>query len=61
MGGAPLGGLIAGSLTAHGGTRLAFAFAGTMALLVVAVGGTVLLAGRASVRRTVQPSRAPQG
>ena len=27
MGGAPLGGLIAGSLTAHGGTRLAFAVA----------------------------------
>ena len=46
MGGAPLGGLIAGSLTAHGGTRLAFAFAGTMALLVVATGATVLLTGR---------------
>jgi MFS family permease len=46
MGGAPLGGLLAGSLTAHGGTRLAFAFAGTMALLVVATGAAVLLAGR---------------
>ena len=46
MGGAPLGGLIAGSLTAHGGTRLAFAFGGTMALLVVATGATVLLLGR---------------
>ncbi len=46
MGGAPLGGLIAGSLTAHGGTRLAFAFAGTMALLVVTAGATVLLMGR---------------
>jgi MFS family permease len=61
MGGAPLGGLIAGSLTARGGTRLAFAFGGTMALLVVAVGGTVLLAGRASVRRVAQPSRSTQG
>ena len=46
MGGAPLGGLVAGSLTAHGGTRLAFAFAGTMALLVVATGAAVLLTGR---------------
>ena len=46
MGGAPLGGLIAGSLTAHGGTRLAFAFAGTMALLVVTVGAAVLVMGR---------------
>ena len=46
MGGAPLGGLIAGSLTAHGGTRLAFAFAGVMALLVAATGAAVLLAGR---------------
>ena len=46
MGGAPLGGLVAGSLTAHGGTRLAFAFAGTMALVVVPTGAAVLLAGR---------------
>ena len=46
MGGAPLGGLVAGSLTAYGGTRLAFAFAGTMALLVVAAGAAVLLTGR---------------
>jgi MFS family permease len=46
VGGAPLGGLLAGSLTAHGGTRLAFAFAGTMALLVVATAAAVLLAGR---------------
>jgi len=61
MGGAPLGGLIAGTLTAHAGTRLAFAFGGTMALLVVAVGGTVLLAGRGSVPRATQPSRSPQG
>ena len=46
MGGAPLGGLIAGSLTAHGGTRLAFAVAGTIAVLVVATGATVLFLGR---------------
>ena len=46
MGGAPLGGLVAGWLTAHGGTRLAFSFAGTMALLVVATGTGVLLTGR---------------
>ncbi len=38
MGGAPLGGLIAGSLTAQGGTRLAFSVAGTIAILVVAAG-----------------------
>ncbi|HET9937575.1 MAG TPA: MFS transporter [Gaiella sp.] len=56
MGGAPLGGLIAGWLTAHGGTRLAFAFAGAAALVVVAVGATVLLAGRreTSVRQTTR-------
>ena len=46
MGGAPLGGLIAGWLTAHGGTRLAFSFAGATALLVVATGTGVLLTGR---------------
>jgi MFS family permease len=46
MGGAPLGGLIAGTLTAHGGTKLAFTVAGTMAVLVVAVGASILLSGR---------------
>ena len=56
MGGAPLGGLVAGSLTAHGGTRLAFAFAGAMALLVAATGAAVLLTGRrARSRPTVDP------
>ena len=34
MGGAPLGGLLAGSSPTHGGTRLAFAVAGTIAILV---------------------------
>jgi MFS family permease len=52
MGGAPLGGLVAGSLTAQGGTRLAFAFAGTMAVVVVATAAAVLLAGR-------RPKRVP--
>lgn len=47
MGGAPLGGLIAGSLTAHGGTQLAFTVAGAAAVLVVGVGGAVLVAGGA--------------
>lgn len=47
MGGAPLGGLIAGSLTAHGGTRLAFTVGGTTAILVAGVGAAVLAAGRA--------------
>ena len=53
MGGAPLGGLVAGSLTAHGGTRLAFAFAGTMAVVVVTC-AAVLLAGRRP--RGISPS-----
>jgi len=51
MGGAPLGGLIAGSLTAHGGTRLAFTVAGTLAILVVAVGSGALLASRSAARK----------
>jgi MFS family permease len=57
MGGAPLGGLIAGTLTAHGGTRLAFAVAGTMAVLVVATGATVLLLGRRHPASTSQTTR----
>ena len=51
MGGAPLGGLIAGSLTAHGGTRLAFTVAGSIAIAVVTTAGVVLLAGRSSARK----------
>ena len=43
QGGAPLGGLLAGALTARGGTELAFVSAGTIAL-VVAVGLAVALA-----------------
>jgi MFS family permease len=49
MGGAPLGGLIAGSLTSLGGTRLAFASAGVIALTVAAAGALALV--RASPRR----------
>jgi MFS family permease len=49
MGGAPLGGLIAGSLTSLGGTRLAFASAGVVALTVAAAGALALV--RASPRR----------
>lgn len=49
MGGAPLGGLIAGSLVSLGGTRLAFASAGVVALTVAAAGVLALL--RASPRR----------
>lgn len=53
MGGAPLGGLIAGSLTSLGGTRLAFTSAGTLALLVAGFGTMALV--RASPRRRVEP------
>ena len=48
MGGAPLGGLLAGVLTDHGGTRLAFAIAGTFAVLVAVTGAVVVLGGRSS-------------
>lgn len=53
MGGAPLGGIIAGTLTAHGGTRLALLFAGSAAVVIVATGATVLLTG---VRRSTPQS-----
>jgi MFS family permease len=56
MGGAPLGGLLAGVLTDHGGTRLAFAVAGTFAILVATSGTLVMLAGRSSWGRRSQPS-----
>jgi MFS family permease len=46
QGGAPLGGLLAGWLTSRGGTQLAFAVAGGMAVTVAAVGAAVVLAGR---------------
>ena len=58
MGGAPLGGLIAGSLTAHGGTRLAFAVAGTMALLVAAAGAAVAARRAGGAPTRTQSTRA---
>lgn len=42
MGGAPLGGLLAGWLTTQGGTGLAFAVAGTIALSVAASGAAFI-------------------
>jgi MFS family permease len=48
MGGAPLGGLIAGWLTSQGGTRLAFSVAGTIAIVVAAAGTVVVLTGRST-------------
>jgi MFS family permease len=53
MGGAPLGGLIAGSLTSIGGTALAFTSAGIIAIVVAAVGALALV--RASPQRRVEP------
>jgi MFS family permease len=57
MGGAPLGGLLAGLLTEHGGTRLAFTVGGTVAMLVATSGAAVVLAGRSSPPQTSHPSR----
>ena len=59
MGGAPLGGLIAGTLTAHGGTRLAFTVAGAIAVLVAASGAAVMIAGRSSPPRRATPEGSP--
>ncbi len=53
QGGAPLGGLIAGFLVAHGGTQLAFAFAGTVAVTVAAIGIVAVLAGKRAPRTAV--------
>ncbi|MEI7760260.1 MAG: MFS transporter [Thermoleophilia bacterium] len=57
MGGAPLGGLLSGSLTAHGGTRLAFTVAGVVAVVVATLGALILIVGRSS--RT--PASGPAG
>jgi MFS family permease len=57
MGGAPLGGLIAGTLTAHGGTELAFSVAGTLAVLIALTGIAVLLAGRSRERADTPTTR----
>jgi MFS family permease len=58
MGGAPLGGLVAGSLTSHGGTKLAFTVAGIVAILVVAIGGLVLVVAGRSVARKPREAEA---
>ena len=50
QGGAPLGGLLAGWLTSVGGTPLAFAVAGTSAVLVAVVGAAALLRGAGPLR-----------
>jgi MFS family permease len=42
QGGAPVGGLLAGWLVSQGGTKLAFAVAGTSAVLVAVVGTLIL-------------------
>lgn len=52
QGGAPLGGLVAGWLTKTGGTELAFAVAGTTAVLAA-------VAGAATLRREKRPSPQP--
>ena len=57
QGGAPLGGLIAGLLVSQGGTRLAFAFAGTVAVTVAAIGIGVVLADRRAPRPVDVASR----
>jgi MFS family permease len=51
MGGAPLGGLLAGWLTAQGGTKLAFAVAGTSAVLVSIAGAATLFGLRSRTSR----------
>jgi MFS family permease len=56
LGGAPLGGLLAGWLTSRGGTQLAFAVAGASAVLVAVTGATVMLAGLPAVARSAHPT-----
>ena len=50
MGGAPLGGVIAGTLTSLGGTRLAFASAGTIAICAAALGAASLARAATTAR-----------
>ncbi len=56
LGGAPIGGLLAGWLTARGGTQLAFAVAGTSAVVVAVTGAAVMLAGQPAVARSSHPT-----
>ena len=48
-----MGGLIAGALTSLGGTKLAFTSAGTIAILVAALGAGALV--RTAPPRRVEP------
>jgi MFS family permease len=56
LGGAPLGGLLAGWLTSRGGTQLAFAVAGASAVLVAVTGAVVMLAGQPAAARSARPT-----
>lgn len=58
MGGAPVGGLWAGSLTAAGGTQLAFAAAGTIAVAVALTGTAAFLRAAPRVGRDRPPNPA---
>jgi len=56
QGGAPLGGLIAGWLTKAGGTELAFAVAGTTAILVSVTGVAALRGARRARPQPIAPA-----
>ena len=61
LGGAPHGGLLAGWLTSRGGTQLAFAVAGTSAVLVAVVGAAVMYASEPAARRARPPTSLREG
>ena len=61
QGGAPVGGLLAGWLTARGGTQLAFAVAGTVAVVVAVTGAIVMLTGRPAWDARPSHSFEPEG
>ena len=61
QGGAPVGGLLAGWLTARGGTQLAFAVAGTVAVAVAVTGAVVVLTGRPAWDARPSHSFEPEG
>ena len=56
LGGAPVGGLLAGWLTARGGTQLAFAVAGTVRHPRRVIGAAVVLAGQPAAARSAHPT-----
>ena len=61
LGGAPLGGLLAGWLTARGGTQLAFAVAGTVAVARRRRRGRGHARGPSGLARHVQVHRSKRG